>query len=366
MLLCTLGNSLLNAIEEKRSSDPAAGPQLGIVDVSNPISLAKCVKDLDDGDDCCGAEINSIAQMEREGYVECPALALELLAQDTERARLIAGAVSEHEAKRRFLEVQVHYIPGLQDDDHNKFRRAGLRTLLLLTADRVAWHQARGHRIGINATGGLKAQVSLVTLLGQMFGVPVFYQSRKFERVVRLPPVPVAPDVSLWLENSTLFWDISEETMLPRSELQSPLAPSMEMLLEEEDGMVYLSPVGLLYHEYCCRWFEFQSSEQRPPARDAPPVVIHTKDHHRPPGFEAFVELVARECDFVTRIFVRALGPGELHYRQRFKAQAGENASIAGTYSGSGFHCHFDVLTTARRPSELACAVVELNRRYPA
>ena len=55
--------------------------------------------------------------------------------------------------------------------------------------------------IAINATGGYKAQISFAGMIGQALGIPVYYLFEKFSKVIKLPPQPVALDLSLWLEN---------------------------------------------------------------------------------------------------------------------------------------------------------------------
>ena len=66
-------------------------------------------------------------------------------------------------------------------------------------------HDKAGEQVLLNATGGYKAQISFAGIIGQVFGISVFYQFEDFPRAIKLPPLPVAFDLNDWLAYRHVF-----------------------------------------------------------------------------------------------------------------------------------------------------------------
>ena len=118
----------------------------------------------------------------------------------------------------------------------------------------------------INATGGYKAQISFAGMIGQALEIPVCYLFESFSEVITLPPQPVSLDLSFWLENATLFFDLAKYDAADNpglvDERFSSLADEIEV-----DGkkFVGLSATGELFHEMFKNRFLQQRENLLPP-----------------------------------------------------------------------------------------------------
>ncbi|MDO8655505.1 MAG: putative CRISPR-associated protein [bacterium] len=393
VVICTVGNSLYNDIAIAIESGALRETEEAL-DIANEVSFCAFVKQLPDGDQLCGAEIRSLSHLVTDGYLRKHASALELIVQNTDRGRLIGRAIRHREEGRMFKSVTVHSIVGLQDLDYDEFTNVGLQNLLLKIASLVRYHNLNGSRVGIVATGGLKAQVAFATLVGQLFQTPVFYLSKEFQRIVKLPPMPIAPDVNLWLENVSLFWELDgRSSLLSESDLCDALGldnlacvdPRIYNLLErieeaDEDGepvAVYaLSAVGVLFNDYCASLDGLGAPNARLRSRSgigrevASITLASGEAGHRPSGTEAYVRSIAERADFVTSIAERAFENGKPSKRVRFKpvwTGSANQSYVTGFYShreNDSKYVRLCIHTTARNLRELIVAARTLNEMF--
>ncbi len=153
------------------------------------------------------------------------------------------------------------------------------------------------------ATGGFKAEIAFLNLLGALLEVEVIYIHERFREVVRLPRLPLTWDADWVLQRQQFFEWIDDE---PRSsaEVASRLKadPALQPLVEDaEDGYSYLNAAGELL---------FRAAGAVGPRAVWPlaaPLPPSRKDglsevaHHRPRGSRAFVKRLC-EVDCVCRV----------------------------------------------------------------
>jgi hypothetical protein len=128
------------------------------------------------------------------------------------------------------------------------FAQRGLRSLV----DEPIQAVRRSHEEGLEpvlcATGGFKAEIAFLNLLGALLRVEVCYIHEHFREVVRLPQLPLTWDVQFVLRHHDFFEWIDAE---PRTsnEVESWLRgrPELRPLVDDEpDGHTYLSAAGNL------------------------------------------------------------------------------------------------------------------------
>ena len=150
------------------------------------------------------------------------------------------------------------------------------------------------------ATGGFKAEIAFLNLLGALLGVEVFYIHEQFREVVRLPRLPLTWDADWVLQRRQFFEWIDAE---PRSsaEVASRLKadPELQPLIEDAEGYSRLNAAGELLYQAALTVVG-RRVDWPPPALLLLPSDkngLSGEEHHRARGWKAFVERLCNvEC----------------------------------------------------------------------
>lgn len=116
----------------------------------------------------------------------------------------------------------------------------------------------------INATGGFKAEIAYAVLAGLLFDLPVVYIHERFNKIIEMPPVPIAWDYSLFADHEDFFeWLEGDLRLTDEVDRQLKGRPEeLKMLLIEEEGYTLLSPAGeAFYQAFKQRMAEVESVE---------------------------------------------------------------------------------------------------------
>ncbi len=253
----------------------------------------------------------------------------------------------------------------LSHDRPDRFKVGGLRNLVSAVARVV--REAGAEQVVLDATGGYKAQVAVVAVIGQAFGIPVVYRFEEFPDSIELPPLPVQVDDGMVADHLDLFM----LDLAPRAVLEercggplrdgNPAFARLRVCLEgpltvDGEDVYGISPLGQLLYEHwqlrqeACAPDLPAAGQQRPPCWG---------QHHRPAGVEAFAERLLEECPWVRRLETRPAA-GRSHgggVSFRLAPGAGRVPTIECTYV-SGNHPAVLVLhTTARSAREQEAAL---------
>lgn len=227
-IISTVGTSLLVNLR-----NPARNPG----GLSDPYELL-CANPHD-----ASAEANAVTRLAEAGDD------LVFLYSDTEDGERCADALTRYFAEVGYC-TRMERIAGLSYNEKG-FVSHGLRELVRLLAQEIRLAARAGKPAHLNATGGFKAEIAYATALGLMFQVPVSYIHEKFGDVITLPATPIAWDYSLFAWYPKFFNWIDAEPR-PTAEVQSQLGTmpdTIALLLEEDGGYTYLSPLGEAYLE---------------------------------------------------------------------------------------------------------------------
>lgn len=236
-ILSTVGTSLLT----NRDDRPWAGwyPR-GDSPLPDPAQVDTWLSKADAA--IAGAETNTLARLELS-----KADVLTLLHSDTPEGRFCTERLQTL-YRGTVREVTLEKIGKLgYGADHFT---AGLKALVDVTIRKV--HEARAHGMTplFCATGGFKAEIAFLNLMGALLGIEVVYIHELHRELVRLPRLPLAWDADFVARHEAFFRWIDEE---PRksAEVESWLKgrPELRPLVEDgDDGCTYLSAAGdLLY-----------------------------------------------------------------------------------------------------------------------
>jgi putative CRISPR-associated protein (TIGR02619 family) len=269
---------------------------------------------------------------------------LAFLHSDTEEGLLCANALCQHYAKLG-VPSSVERI-GELGYGAAAFTK-GLKGLVDLTL-RLVRQANEQHRVPILcATGGFKAEIAFLNLLGALLAIEVVYIHERFRELVHLPRLPLAWNDDFVERYEDFFVWIDQE---PRRshEVESRLkaTPELRSLVEDDhEGHTLLTAAGdLLFKAASARrsmgpraiWPE---ADPRPPGEKN---TLSNVEHHRPTGWERAVNhLCSIDCVKSVRYDNRARGA-------RVKIIASSNGELGVCFGDAGNYLPLLIETTAR------------------
>lgn len=359
VLVCTVGTSLkgnLSRTNNRIFEFPDQNNIKGIV-----LELSK----IDPSDRMNGAEINSINSILNKKMLGCRDY-LYLLVSDTQDGALIGDILKSYFQRRQnpicFEKIDIITIQGLTDQSAHRFKTDGLRNLVKAIAQIVWRHGSKA--VLINATGGYKAQISFAGMIGQALEIPVCYLFEKFSEVIELPPQPVSLDLSFWLENAGLFFELAEADAKDnpghKNERFSSLVDEIEV---DGEKVISLSAIGQLFHETFKYRFLQNKNELLPPDSGIDPEdkIIKYEDNNagRQQGLKGYLENLCQK-PYVKKIFTHYYNP-DLPLKNYFRPSAKGNFSqIEGGYSNGKTATKFDLVTTAKNKEQQNAVLADL------
>jgi len=181
-----------------------------------------------------------------------------LLSSDTVVSRLAATLIAEHaevegvEAFRFRPEYDV--ITGLQVKDASTFETTGLRGLVDRLDTLIVDHHSAAHS-SINITGGYKATLPYLSLMGQVYGVPMYYKFEGSDELLEIPKTPLDADWALIDRYESAFAALADTVTDVEGfyEQYPDLRRKAPGMIHEEEGVLAgLSPLGsVLWNRYC-------------------------------------------------------------------------------------------------------------------
>lgn len=293
ILINTVGTSLLGAWKELGHT----------CDDQHRTALITALHKLPEDDRKLGAELTSVRSLIRQGIVS-PGDRLVFLVSDTREGAFVGDVLSAVGQQWGF-HTESHVIKKLQGDDPKAFAQ-GLRNLVKTIAQ---MYRTASGPFAINATGGYKAQISFAGLIGQVFGVPVYYQFESFPTAIELPALPVSFAFDDWLAYRHVLEVLDEGEAGDFLKADDPRVKSLpdrlRVLVEISQGLATLSALGTLYHEGFRDRFRAQSQTLLPKASGLASAdkKISSEDDNagRHRGLAEWLERV-RAVPYVTRI----------------------------------------------------------------
>ncbi len=285
-ILCTVGTSLLTNRDDRPWSgwNQAQGEPLPA-----PAAVDDWLRQADPAR--ASAETNTLRLLDLDERDT-----LSLLHSDTPEGRFCAERLAEF-YRGLVREVPLEKIGELGYGARNFSR--GLKALVEIVLKRVRAARQQGRTPIFCATGGFKAEIAFLNLIGALLEIEVVYLHELHRELVRLPRLPLAWDAEFVGRHRDFFRWIDEE---PRrtSDVESWLRarPDLRFLVEDAaDGYTYLSAAGDLLNRVAQERLAMGPRLRWPPPDPRPPEEknrLAAAAHHRPPGWE---RLVRRLCE---------------------------------------------------------------------
>ncbi|MCK9521805.1 MAG: putative CRISPR-associated protein [Proteobacteria bacterium] len=338
-IICTVGTSLLT----NRDKRPWAGwssrnsaPLPDKADAENWLRNADVVQ--------ASAETNTLHALELSEGDE-----LALLHSDTPEGHFCA-AVLAGVYRMRCRSVSLEQIGRLGYGAENFTK--GLKSLVDITLRLVHKARERGQQIVLCATGGFKAEIAFLNLLGALLEIETAYMHEQHRKLVRLPRLPLTWNADFVLRHEKFFTWIDEE---PRksNDVESWLQgnPELRSLVEDDDdGHTFLTAAGDLLFKAAREQKSAAPRATWPEAELRLPEdknKVSSVEHHRPPGWERFVERLCKiDCVSLVRYDVNA------HGGTRVKIMDGARGVIGLRFGEGESALPLRVETTARSEAE--------------
>lgn len=297
VFICTVGTSLLT----NRDSRPWSGwSHYAKLPLPEPASVDEWLRSSDPV--AASAETNTLRALGVDTVDR-----LVLLHTDTPEGRFCSERLATfYNAVVKCEEVSERCITAM-GYQAGSFAQRGLRSLVQLTIRTVRECRDKHHHPIFCATGGFKAEIAYLNVMGALLDVEVCYIHEQFREIVRLPRLPLMWDAECVVRHRDFFEWIDSE---PRAsaEVEGWLNGRAELrpLVEDDaDGHTYLSAAGtLLYQAALDRQLVARVPVVWPayvPTLPEAKSQVSKEEHHRPKGWERFVSRLC-EIGCVTRV----------------------------------------------------------------
>jgi len=175
-----------------------------------------------------------------------------LLSSATDEGNACALAVEEYlNTHWKDLNVTVERIDGLQVHDASLFRRTGVVNFIRRCIREV--NDYGRENVILNPTGGYKALVPYMVLIGMLKHVPCRYIFEQSATLLELPPLPVEFQRAPLEAYKDLFERIEREVSITVNEWNERIPfderSVLEPLIERVSGEITLSDIGFLFLE---------------------------------------------------------------------------------------------------------------------
>jgi len=202
------------------------------------------------------AEIKSIEKL-KEFYKDN--FEIYLLASDTILSKL-AGEIIKENLNQKFEKMNI-YLEGVEDlqvKDSNRFK-TGMQNLINKIYSIT--NEYFGNVV-INITGGYKATIPYLTILGQVSRCPLYYIFENTNTLIEIPYIPIDLKWDLFEKHEAFFARLEMEEVSEIKGGNEDDYNDVMSLLEKADDMYALNPLGIvLWERYKQRYSIFYISE---------------------------------------------------------------------------------------------------------
>ena len=277
------------------------------------------------------------------------------LCSDTPEGQWCGETLQTHYATRGYLGT-LRRIDGL--GYHNEsFAERGLRNLLAETFKAIDEAGGADHAV-LCATGGFKAQMAYMNLVGILLGVDVHYLHERFDDLITLPRLPLQWNTA-WVGEREVFFRWIDDTPRRTVDVERRLKaqPELRALVSDSgDGHSYLTAAGdLLYRTYRARAAEGPRAIWPAASTLHPREKNHLSEvkHHRPDGWERWVDHLCR-IDCVASVRYESAGIGTKGELPRIFSANVEKGWLGIAYGRGDQVLPMLVETTARGEEQLS------------
>lgn len=182
-------------------------------------------KDLSNNDDLkkMSAELKSIQKI--ISYDKLTDFIVDFIYTDTLGGEVVTEILEDYltENKNFNGKINKQLIEGLKIDNRTIFERQGIPNLIEYIIKQIEYDEVTGNfysgNLILNITGGFKAVVPYLTLMGNIYEIPVYYIFEDTDELIILPPVPVNYDEEFFDKYKKEINQIDREGLITEDKL---------------------------------------------------------------------------------------------------------------------------------------------------
>jgi putative CRISPR-associated protein (TIGR02619 family) len=210
-------------------------------------------KDINNNEDLnkMSAELKSLYKIIKSEKLDRPDIYF--IYSDTPAGKVVTDILKEYLNKSNKLNagsIEMKKISYLQVFNRMAFENEGIPNLIEYVSEKVNFDYKTGteysKNIILNITGGFKAVVPYLTLMGSVFEIPVYYIFEETDELIKLPPMPVRFNYKILEDNLEIINKIAKEKIMDRKtfyELTSNMSTKDRKKLETD----YMKVIDDLY-----------------------------------------------------------------------------------------------------------------------
>jgi putative CRISPR-associated protein (TIGR02619 family) len=361
-VITTIGNSLTN--------HPSYGTK----------NLLKDLLSSEDpeNDKSLGAEINSLISLLKSEQID-ENLFLYLIISDTDDGEYIGNVLKEFFSKHptyKFNTIKIIKVKYLDNTDFNNFRTKGLRNFV---RELTKIYKRHSTSIVLNVTAGFKPMTSFALSFAFTMKLQTFYRFFSFNKIIKLPPMPIAFNIEPWLRHKDLIDALESEGEMSQEQLSSQildkfdynnLSQDLKMLIDVEtvDNVNYyaLNPVGEIY-TFAVRQ-ELQDYEKTVRLKHSKvPVekkfLTNSSEAHVNEFINNYKSIINKliELPFIKK--VKTTGFSSIYDKKSFTIKK-QDKYFKAVYSNKGGSLYMIIETTARNSYEDALIIEKIREIF--
>lgn len=346
-ILCTVGTSLLTNANPSR---PWHGWKRGQA-LPTPSQIEAWLRQ---------APANASAETSTLHHLDLqPADELLFLASSTTEGKFCADALRGF-YKPRLKSCTVDQVKALGYAEHHF--PASLRHLVNLAISFHRQTEQSGAEGLFCATGGFKAEIAYLTLVGALLGVEVVYLHETHQQLIRLPKLPLSWNTQLIVDHHPFFCWLAGEARPSRQVEQRlhGLPEELATLLEkQENGTTTLSAAGQLllgatHNKEAASLDALPHSSKLPSQK----TQVSAVPHHRPRNF---LQQVEKLCQLPWLDSLRYT-PHHPHAFEKISLVRPEAGELRLRLGNADLPCDLLLSTTARDRASCELAARHISR----
>ena len=146
--------------------------------------------------------------------------------------------------------VDVKVVEGLVEATDIDFGEVGLPSFLNVLYEYVKKGEKGNYKVVLNATGGYKALVSPMTIVGLILGLEIIYLFEESEQLVTIPPLPLHVNIPAWTQIESVVELLKGKTDYQDKRIYENVKDKIGTILFKKDGEMKTSALVDLFRDY--------------------------------------------------------------------------------------------------------------------
>lgn len=330
-----------------------------------------------------GAEINALVNIKDKKNLNIESMYL--IVSDTDQGRMSGSLIKGIlECNSLCKSVNLVEIEDLNSKKEHVFAKRGLKNLTHKVTDIISANNFYTENLMILPLGGFKAEISLVGLIAQIFGIRTYYMFESFNEVIELMPMPISFDKSVFINNSEFFIALNHEEIIDKSKLESYISrePKLKNLIEEiREGKgnqkrkyIALSAIGQAFYDKLSMETKNglpsptdKSVEEKESIHLFKGNEEHARMVYNTSAFKSFLKKI-HEIEYIEKVIINGSSQsnrGDQVFLTKSANKQGERVIHCkfNTTKGASGMLEMDIYLTENEDEKVECALIDSKER---